>query len=752
MINSSLLKKLTIKTSSLGRKVWKDFLYSITIFRDSYHLPDTTHVVKYGSDINGQNYANTSSQRGSQIHGLVPIQVSLISCIRNEYSYIDGWFDRVLNQTRLPDEIIIVDGGSTDGTKEKLEFHASKSGIPVRLLFNPGGNIAQNRNAAVRQARFPIIAVTDFGCFPKLDWLEKIVTPFELDDEILVSAGTYDPISSTAEYGNDQKKLWYWSNINDVDPQSYLPPGGSIAYRKELWSMVGGYPEWLTLTGEDTYFDLELKSWGGKWAFTPEAAVEWVAPNTLSGYLKKLYHWAIGDGESGVRARYIGLYALRLFLVAGSTMAVLAASALFVFIPVKPNFLWVGVLLAAYLVGFVLIKRAVRLTVSQIFQKSLGAIAQLAGFFRGAARRKKVELRRLASLKGFCFVLSGVPLDDTGGGARCTQITLELLKRGLLVVYISKFPKYESKDLNIRFAHPNLITYPWAGFNWEKFQARFHNSLQGKPAFVLVEFPIPEFLPLVQKIKADYGIVVYDLLDDWQTSLGGSWYSEAAEMEIIKTSNVLLATAPYLQTRLSNISHRNVSLVPNAVNDALFNPAIEYRKPKDMPEAARILIYIGALWGDWFDWDLLGRLADSDQNAALCIIGDYRGQYNDPAKNIYFLGLKSQTELPAYLYHSDVAIIPWKVNKTTQATSPIKVYEYLAMHLPVVAPLLNTLEDIPGVMLAGNQADFINLVSMAGKTPHRANDIESFIKRNNWSSRVTTILKLVDEKRMSAHD
>ena len=750
MINLSI-KKLTNKLYRFGRKAWKDTLHSIKIFRDEYQLPDTTHVVKYGSDANGLNYNDLSPQR-RRLHNRALVQVSLIACIKNEFLDVDGWFDRVINQTRLPNEIIIVDGGSTDGTKEKLEFRANHSRIPVQLFVNPGGNIAQNRNLAVKEARFPVIAVTDFGCFPREDWLEKIIMPFEMDDQIVVSGGTYDPISRTKKYGRDQKKLWYWSSINDVDPQDYLPPGGSIAYLKESWSMVGGYPEWLTLTGEDTYFDLELKSCGGKWAFTPEAVVEWIAPDTLGGYLKKVYQWAIGDGESGVRARYIGLYTLRLLLVAGSTIAVLAAAALFVLIPVKPIFLWVGVLLAAYLLGIVLLRRATRLTVSQIFQKSLGAIAQLAGFFRGAGRRKQVELRRLASLKGFCFVLSGVPLDDTGGGARCTQITMELLKRGLLVVYISKFPRYESKDLNIRFAHPNLFIYPLAGFNWEKFQARYHNSLFGKPVFVLVEFPIPEFLPLIQKIKAESGVVIYDLLDDWQTSLGGSWYSEAAEMEIIKTSDILLATAPFLQTRLSEVSHRKVSLVPNAVNDALFNPAIEYEKPKDMPEAARIIIYIGALWGDWFDWDLLEQIAARDQTAALCIIGDYRGQYKDTPSNIYFLGLKSQTELPAYLYHSDLAIIPWKVNKTTRATSPIKLYEYLAMHLPVVAPPLNTLEDIPGVMLAGSQAEFIRLVSKAGKTPNQAADLDSFIKRNNWSSRVTTILKLVEEQKLAVHD
>jgi glycosyltransferase involved in cell wall biosynthesis len=261
-----------------------------------------------------------------------------------------------------------------------------------------------------------------------------------------------------------------------------------------------------------------------------------------------------------------------------------------------------------------------------------------------------------------------------------------------------------------------------------------------------VEFPIPDFLPLIQKIKEENGTVIYDLLDDWQTSLGGQWYSEARDKEIIKTSDILLATAPRLQDHLSNISQRRVTLIPNAVNDSVFNPGIDYPKPKDMPKADRVFIYVGALWGEWFDWTLLGEIASQNHAAAVCIIGDYRGQYGNLPSNIYFLGLKPQTDLPAYLYHSDVAIIPWIVNKITQATSPLKVYEYLAMNLPVVAPSLETLKNVPGVMLARDHQEFIHLVSQANKTPKPANDNRTFIRNNNWRSRVIDILALVNEQ------
>jgi glycosyltransferase involved in cell wall biosynthesis len=129
--------------------------------------------------------------------------------------------------------------------------------------------------------------------------------------------------------------------------------------------------------------------------------------------------------------------------------------------------------------------------------------------------------------------------------------------------------------------------------------------------------------------------------------------------------------------------------VPNAVNIDLFDPRRPWTRPADYPEAAWSMIYIGALWGDWFDWGLLRRLAVAYAEAAVVVIGDYRQQMTAAPGNVHFLGLKAQAELPAYLAQAEVAIIPWKANAVTHATSPLKVYEYLAMRRPVVAPQLD---------------------------------------------------------------
>jgi len=108
--------------------------------------------------------------------------------------------------------------------------------------------------------------------------------------------------------------------------------------------------------------------------------------------------------------------------------------------------------------------------------------------------------------------------------------------------------------------------------------------------------------------------------------------------------------------------------------------------------------------------------------------------------------LKPQTALPAYLAHIDVAIIPWKVNEITQATSPLKLYEYLAMHRPVVVPDLNPLKNIPGVFRAQNSERFIQLANEVRNEKMSLEAVDAFIAANNWQARLSQLLRWLEEK------
>jgi hypothetical protein len=410
-------------------------------------------------------------------------------------------------------------------------------------------------------------------------------------------------------------------------------------------------------------------------------------------------------------------------------------------------FLALGIPLLWVYLAAVLIFSARHFSPLDMFSEIGAEIARVRGFLHGARHRQAALIRRYQQVKGFFIILAGVPIDDTGGGARCTQIALELLRQGYAVFYINKFPKYESVELDLTVYHPQLFTAPLSHFRWSAFQSNYRHLFDDRLLAGLIEFPLKDFLPILRGLRSETGVAIYDLLDDWNTALGGDWYSLETEKAIINVSQVLVATEASLLKRLEALSQRPVSMLPNAVNSQLFDPQLTYPRPGDFPTGDWSIIYIGALWGQWFDWELLTKIARTYPQAAVVMIGDYRGQCPDPPANLHFLGLKPQQSLPAYLAHATVAIIPWMVNPITQATSPLKVYEYLTMLKPVVAPDLRPLHGLPGVLLAEDRDDFIAKVEIAHQTTLSSGEIMAFTAQNNWQARVTSLLELVEAAR-----
>src|SRR5207342_1551058 len=97
---------------------------------------------------------------------------SLVATVRNEHDTIAAFVESLIHQTRSPDEVIIVDGKSTDGTLEILNRYAREHGITV---ITEECNIAEGRNIGIRHANSSMVAVTDAGCRVDKAWLEYIM-------------------------------------------------------------------------------------------------------------------------------------------------------------------------------------------------------------------------------------------------------------------------------------------------------------------------------------------------------------------------------------------------------------------------------------------------------------------------------------------------------------------------------------------------------------------------------------------------
>ena len=235
------------------------------------------------------------------------VAVSVIATVLNEADTIDVLLDSLLAQSRAPDEVVIVDGGSRDGTLDKLEGFAARAAFGAKVLSRPGCNISQGRNAAIAAARGLIIASTDAGVRLELDWLEQLVAPFESTEPPDVVGGFFVPQPHSLfelVLGATTLPL-----LEEVDPDTFYPSSRSVAFRRSAWEGVGGYPEWLDYC-EDLLFDFALRDAGCAFAFAPRASVYFRPRSTLRAYLRQYYRYARGDGKADFwRWRHLVRYA-----------------------------------------------------------------------------------------------------------------------------------------------------------------------------------------------------------------------------------------------------------------------------------------------------------------------------------------------------------------------------------------------------------------------------------------------------------
>lgn len=225
------------------------------------------------------------------------LEISLIATLKDEADSVEAFLDGLLGQSRSPDEIVIVDGGSGDGTVAAIERVREASKVPIRLIEAPGTNISEGRNIAIEEATHDAIAVTDGGTRPRPDWLEKLVVPLEADPELAVSSGFFLP--GGAGWRRRALAIAITPQREEIDPDRFLPSSRSVAFRRGWWRKVGGYPEWLRHC-EDLVFDLELRRADASFAFAPDAIVVWDARPDLRSLARQYFNYARGDGHAGL--------------------------------------------------------------------------------------------------------------------------------------------------------------------------------------------------------------------------------------------------------------------------------------------------------------------------------------------------------------------------------------------------------------------------------------------------------------------
>jgi glycosyltransferase involved in cell wall biosynthesis len=235
--------------------------------------------------------------------------VTLIVTVRNEERSIDALLDSVLSGRRAPDEIVVVDGGSSDRTLALLRARAARD-ARLQVHEHPG-SIAAGRNAAVRVASHDLIACTDAGVIVEPEWLERIAGRLESEPPVDAVAGFYRAVGATPF---ERAAAVVSAPVEgDVDPARFLPSARSLAFTRAAWMAVGGFDESLTYA-EDTWFALALRRGGHAMAFEPSAVVRWRPRGDLRSFARQYGRYGWGDGGARIRGSFYATLALKYLL------------------------------------------------------------------------------------------------------------------------------------------------------------------------------------------------------------------------------------------------------------------------------------------------------------------------------------------------------------------------------------------------------------------------------------------------------
>ncbi|HJS18689.1 MAG TPA: glycosyltransferase, partial [Anaerolineales bacterium] len=257
-------------------------------------------------------------------------------------------------------------------------------------------------------------------------------------------------------------------------------------------------------------------------------------------------------------------------------------------------------------------------------------------------------------------------------------------------------------------------------------------------AICLVDLPF--WAPLVLELRDMYGWkIVYDAIDQLSGFSNVTPHMLEPEAEIIQKSDLVLATSHLLFNEKSRLN-TNCLLVPNGADFDHFNYS-----PENLPEELigipkPIIGYYGAM-SDWLDTELIRHLASARPDWSFLLIGRIESADISPIKdlrNVHLLGEKPYELLPGYLQQFDTCIIPFKKNPLTEATNPVKLFEFLSAGKSIVATDLDELRYYREyVRLASSPEEWLVAIELA-LTAYQPLEVEkrmSFARQNTWDER-----------------
>jgi glycosyltransferase involved in cell wall biosynthesis len=283
---------------------------------------------------------------------------------------------------------------------------------------------------------------------------------------------------------------------------------------------------------------------------------------------------------------------------------------------------------------------------------------------------------------------------------------------------------------------------------------RWRRGWTDRELIVWTFLPTPLALALIRALNPQ--LTVYHCVDDLASTSRAARRITASETTLLRRADLVLVTSEGLRARAAR--HRTqVALLPSAVDIEAFDRARDDHAavPADLRRLPRPVVgYVGEV-KRWLDQELLLRASACLQKASFVLVGPIRTDVARLAEapNIHLLGPRAHDQIPKYLSGFDAALIPYRIAPYTDHVHPAKLYEYLAMGLPVISTSLREVVRLNRahgeiVAVADDAAAFCAEIQRALDRPDPAAVARrvATARANSWTERFAVISELLAAK------
>jgi teichuronic acid biosynthesis glycosyltransferase TuaH len=209
---------------------------------------------------------------------------------------------------------------------------------------------------------------------------------------------------------------------------------------------------------------------------------------------------------------------------------------------------------------------------------------------------------------------------------------------------------------------------------------------------------------------------LYDITDDWLVLPSPSRELQRLrrldELALRMADEVVVCSEALAESRGRD---REVVVVPNAVDVEHFRRPRQ--RPADLPQSP-VAVYIGTLHDARLDVELVTKLATALPQLSVVLVGpDSLGEHSHRLlgrlPNVKLLGSRPYRDVPAYLQHADVIVVPHRVSPFTESLDPIKAYECLAVGVATVATPVSGFRDLGEPVTVAPRESFVDAVASA---------------------------------------